>query len=259
MAIELKTAQSGQTLVLTLSNPEFRNALGPEIYAKGMGVLADATNDAGVRSIVITGEGTNFCAGGNLNRIRGNRAQLKSVQEDSINKLHAWVEAIRACPKPVIAAVEGAAAGAGFSLALTCDLLVAARDAVFVMAYTSVALSPDGGGSWHLARQLPLQLANELMMLGEKIGAERLHTLGVVNCLTEPGQALTDALKLAGRINQRAPNAMASVKALGAAAATQSFEAQLVQERGAFVENLHHANGGEGVTAFLEKRKARYE
>jgi enoyl-CoA hydratase/carnithine racemase len=258
MTAELKSSQQGQTLILTLSNPDFRNALGPEIYAKGMQVLQDAAGSDAVRSIVITGEGANFCAGGNLNRILENRKGPRSVQEQSIEKFHAWVQAIRACPKPVIAAVEGAAAGAGFSLALTCDLIVAARDAVFVMAYTSVALSPDGGGSWHLARVLPPQLANELMMLGEKIGAPRLHELGVVNRMAEPGLALQDALTLAGRLNQRAPNAIASVKSLSIHAPLQDLGAQLAQERDAFVNNLHNANGLEGVSAFLEKRPAKY-
>lgn len=258
MTAELKISQQGQTLVLTLSNPEFRNALGPEIYATGMQALQDAASSDTIRSIIITGDGATFCAGGNLNRIRENRNGPRSVQEQSIERLHAWVQAIRACSKPVIAAVEGAAAGAGFSLALTCDLIVAARDAVFVMAYTSVALSPDGGGSWHLARVLPPQLANELLMLGEKIGAPRLHELGVVNRLTDSGQALQDALTLAVRLNQRAPNAIGTVKSLGINAQTQGLSAQLAQERDAFVNNLHHANGAEGVAAFLEKRPAKY-
>jgi enoyl-CoA hydratase/carnithine racemase len=162
-------------------------------------------------------------------------------------------------PKPVIAAVEGAAAGAGFSLVLMCDLVVAARDSIFVMAYSSIALSPDGGGSWNLSQALPRQLAAELMLLGERISAERLHDLGSVNRLVESGTALTQALDLAERINARAPNAMQSIKELINDAPTQSLHVHLTQERDHFVKNLHHANAGLGISAFLNKEKPIYK
>ena len=125
MTAELKSTSHGQTMVLTISNPEFRNALGPEIYAAGIEALGVAETSPEVRSVVIAGEGATFCAGGNLNRLLGNRQQPPDVQAQSIEGLHTWIEAIRTFPKPVIAAVEGAAAGAGFSLALACDLIVA--------------------------------------------------------------------------------------------------------------------------------------
>ena len=258
MTAQLKRSQQGQTLVLTISNPEMRNALGPEIYASGMAALRDASQSANIRSVILTGEGSNFCAGGNLQRLQDNRQQPPAVQAQSIDALHAWVEAIRTCPKPVIAAVEGAAAGAGFSVALACDFLVASREAVFVMAYSNIALSPDGGGSWSLARALPRQLASELLMCGQRIGAERLHTLGVVNRVTEPGTALTNSLALADQLNQRAPNAVASIKALLAGADQHSLHEHLAHERSHFVQNLHHANAGEGIAAFLGKRPPRY-
>jgi enoyl-CoA hydratase/carnithine racemase len=212
MTAELKSTSHGQTMVLTISNPEFRNALGPEIYAAGIEALGVAETSPEVRSVVIAGEGATFCAGGNLNRLLGNRQQPPDVQAQSIEGLHTWIEAIRTFPKPVIAAVEGAAAGAGFSLALACDLIVAADNAVFVMAYSTVALSPDGGGSWSLAQALPRQLATEMLMCGERIGAQRLHGLGVVNRIAAPGQALSDALALAAGLNARAPNALASAR-----------------------------------------------
>ena len=258
MTAQLKRNQQGHTLVLTISNPEMRNAISHEIYASGMAFLRDASQNADIRSIIITGEGRHFCAGGNLQRLQDNRQQPPAVQAQSIDALHAWVEAIRACPKPVIAAVEGAAAGAGFSVALACDFLVASREAIFVMAYSNIALSPDGGGSWSLARALPRQLASELLMLGPQIGAERLHTLGVVNRVTESGAALTDALALGDQVNQRAPNALASIKALLTGADQHSLHEHLMQEQAHFVQNLHHTNAGEGITAFLDKRAARY-
>jgi enoyl-CoA hydratase/carnithine racemase len=258
MAGSLKSTSDGSTLVLTLSNPEFRNALGPEIYAAGVEALNAAENNPDIRSVVITGEGANFCAGGNLQRLLANRQQPPEVQAQSIDALHSWIDSIRTFPKPVIAAVEGAAAGAGFSLALACDLLVAADDAVFVMAYSSVALSPDGGGSWALSRALPRALVGELLMCGERMSTARLHALGVVNRTAPPGTALAEALKLADQLNARAPNALASIKELINDAPGNTLSEQMTAERDHFVRNLHHPNGGEGISAFLEKRKPGY-
>jgi enoyl-CoA hydratase/carnithine racemase len=258
MPAELKSASHGRTMVLTISNPDHRNALGPEIYAAGVEALNAADSNPEVGSVVITGAGSTFCAGGNLQRLLENRQKPPQVQAQSIEGLHGWIDAIRTFPKPVIAAVEGAAAGAGFSLALACDFIVAADDAVFVMAYSTVALSPDGGGTWSLARALPRQLVSELLMCGERIGSARLQQLGVVNRVSAPGGALDEALALAGRLNERAPNALASIKELLNDAATAPLGQQLANEREHFVRNLHHANGAIGIQAFLAKQPPRY-
>jgi enoyl-CoA hydratase/carnithine racemase len=258
MTAQLLSTSEGQTLVLTLSNPEFRNALGPEMYAAGVEALSVAESSADVRSVVITGANGIFSAGGNLQRLQNNRQLPPEHQAQSIEGLHNWIEAIRTFPKPVIAAVEGPAAGAGFSLALACDMIVSARNSVFVMAYSSIALSPDGGGSWSLSRAMPRQLATELLMCGERIGAERLQQLGVVNRLAEAGQALQQALDLCQKINARAPNALASIKELMADADGSSLNAQLARERDHFVKNLHHANAGIGISAFLNKQNPQY-
>ncbi len=255
MTAQLLSTSEGQTLVLTLSNPEFRNALGPEMYAAGVEALSVAESSADVRSVVITGANGIFSAGGNLQRLQNNRQLPPEHQAQSIEGLHNWIEAIRTFPKPVIAAVEGPAAGAGFSLALACDLIVAARNSVFVMAYSSIALSPDGGGSWSLSRAVPRQLATELLMCGERIGAERLQQLGVVNRLADAGQALQDALQLSELLNARAPNALSSIKELLADADDSSLNVQLARERDHFVKNLHHNNAGIGIAAFLNKQK----
>ncbi|MEY2783498.1 MAG: 2,3-dehydroadipyl-CoA hydratase [Pseudomonadota bacterium] len=259
MTAQLLSTSEGQTLVLTLSNPEFRNALGPEMYAAGVEALNVAESSAEVRSVVITGANGIFSAGGNLQRLQNNRQLPPEHQAQSIEGLHNWIEAIRTFPKPVIAAVEGPAAGAGFSLALACDMIVSARNSVFVMAYSGIALSPDGGGSWSLSRTLPRQLATELLMCGERIGAERLHELGVVNRLTDPAQALNEALKLAAFLNGRAPNALASIKELLSDADGSNLTSHLARERDHFVKNLHHANAGIGIAAFLNKQTPQYE
>ena len=259
MTAELRSVVDGRTMVLTIHNPEHRNALGPEMYAAGVEALNVAETNPDVRCVVLTGEGETFCAGGNLQRLQANRQKPPEVQAQSIEQLHSWVEAIRTFPKPVIAAVEGPAAGAGFSLALACDLIVAARNAVFVMAYSSVALSPDGGGSWSLAQALPRQLVNELLMSGERIGAQRLHELGVVNRLCDAGQALGTALEWSEKLAARAPNVMTSIKELVSEAGAHDLSTHLAAERDHFVKNLHHPNGGIGIAAFLNKQVPRYE
>ena len=259
MTAELKRSSQGQTLVLTLSNPAHRNALGPEIYTEGIEALSLAESSDDIHSVIIVGEETLFSAGGNLQRLQANRQQPASVQAQSIDALHDWIEAIRTFPKPVIAAVEGAAAGAGFSLALACDFIVAADDAVFIMAYSNIALSPDGGASWSLARALPRQLVSELLMCGERVTTQRLHDLGLVNRVTAPGAALTEALALAARLNERAPNALASIKTLINDSAQSTLVEQLARKRDHFVRNLHHANAGIGISAFLTKTTPGFE
>ncbi len=254
----LKSHSHGQTMVLTISNPDHRNALGPDIYAAGVEALNVAEGNPDVRTVVITGEGAHFCAGGNLQRLLANRPQPADVQIQSIEGLHNWIETIRAFPKPVIAAVEGSCAGAGFSLALACDLIVAAHNSLFVMAYTNVGLSPDGGASWSLMRALPRATALLLLLCGDRIEAQRLLDLGVISQVSGTAEALNDALLLAERLNARAPNALASTKELSNDAPGNTLHAQLSAERDHFVRNLHHNNAGEGINAFMEKRPARY-
>ena len=258
MAATLSSASHGQTLVITWSNPEFRNALGPEIYAGAIEALNAAERSPDIRSVVFTGEGSVFCAGGNLQRLKGNRTQQPEVQAQSIEAMHDWIESIRHFPKPVIAAVEGAAAGAGFSLALACDFVVAASDASFVMAYGRVGLSPDGGASYHLTRSLPRQLVTEILLCGESIGSQRLYDFGLVNQVTAPGTALDKALELAGRLNAMAPNVLAANKELINRAQDSTLNEQLAEERDKFVRNLHHANAGIGIEAFLSKHPPKF-
>jgi enoyl-CoA hydratase/carnithine racemase len=258
MAGSLKSTSEGRTLILTLSNPEHRNALSPDMYTAGVEALNAAENNPEIRSVIITGEGSTFCAGGDLQRLLANRQKELDVQTQSIDALHSWIDSIRTFPKPVIAAVEGAAAGAGFSLALASDFVVAADNAIFLMAHSSVALSPDGGGSWALTRALPRTLVARMLMLGERIPATSLHAMGLVNELAPTGGAFAAALQLAEQLNQRAPNVMASVKELINEAQTNTLSEQLSSERHHFVKNLRHRNAGEGIEAFLQKRKALY-
>ena len=254
----LLSARRGRVLVLTISNPRARNALAPALYPAAVAALDEAATDDGIGAVVLTGEGEHFCGGGNLNRLRAQRDLPADGQIASLNALHEWVMAMRACPKPVLAAVEGAAAGGGFSVCLGCDLIVAAEDAKFVMSYVKVGLSPDGGGSDSLAHALSPQAALELLLDGAPVTAARLHALGVVNRVVARGRALDEALAWAERLAQGPAQAQARIKRLVYAARGRTRQAQLDAERDTFIESLYHDECGEGIAAFLDKRAPRF-
>jgi enoyl-CoA hydratase/carnithine racemase len=253
MTTELQTERQGPTLVMTLAGPATRNALSPQVFAAGIETLNMAESDPDVRAVVITGAQGHFCAGGDLQRLAHNRQHDLARQGEAIEAFHQWIEALRSFPKPVLAAVEGVAAGGGVSLALACDLIVAAESARFVMAYSKMALSPDGGSSWHLTRLLGRSRALACLWLGEQQSAQRWHALGLVHTLAPAGAALQEALALAGQLAQMAPGALASIKEL-VNEAEQPLRAQLNAEKQHFVVNLSRAEAGQAIEDFVQRR-----
>jgi enoyl-CoA hydratase/carnithine racemase len=257
MSAELKvTREEDGVVVMTLSNPTARNALSPDMYAAAIEVLDTLGDETG--ALVLTGEGAHFCAGGNLHRLLANREQDPALQAQSVAALASWVDALRTFKAPIIAAVEGACAGAGFSLALACDMLVAARDAKFVMAYAKVGLSPDGGATWLLPRRLPAALAFEAAALAQPMDVQRLAQCGVINRVVEPGQTLAHALEMAQQLARGPRSAIARIKQLLELAPTQSLSQHLKLEQDMFVRTLFEPDAKEGIQAFLEKRPARF-
>lgn len=259
MSAELQASRREATLVLTLSNPGAKNALHPDMFAAAIETLSTAERDDSIRAVVLTGADKFFCAGGNLNKLLEHRMMHKADQGAAVDQLCGWIEAIRDCPKPVIAAVDGAAAGAGFSLALACDMIVAGMSAKFIMSYVNVGLTPDGGASWFLTRTLPRQLATEILIDGKPVLAPRLHALGVVNKLVPDGSALDAALLWADEIAERSCNAVDRTKQLVREASENSLAQQFAAEKSHFVESLNHRDAQEGISAFLEKRKPHYK
>lgn len=258
MPSEMRSERVGSTLVLTMSDPATRNTLSEQLFAAGIEALAVAESDAEVRCIVLQGDGGHFCAGGNIGGLRERRAADPAMQMQMLERFHEFIEALRACPKPVIAAVEGAAAGGGFSIALACDLLVAAEDARFMMSHARLGLTPDGGGSWHLARLLPRPLALQAVWLAEPFSTRQLEARGLVAQVTESGRAHAAACALAERLAAMAPNALAAGKDLVNQAPQQSLSKHLTLERDQMLQTLFHPNGGEGLQAFVDKRAPRF-
>src|SRR5512147_2195302 len=214
MPSELLTERQGAVLILTISDPETRNTLSEAVITAGIEALSTAESDDEIRAIVLRGAGSHFCAGGNLQGLMARRQAGPPAQARMLERLHQWVEALRACPKPVLAAVEGAAAGAGFSLALACDLVVASEDARFMLSYAKLGLSPDGGATWHLGRALPRALVQQWVWLADPVSARQLEHHGLVTRVSAAGQALADAKDVATRLAAMAPNAIASGKEL---------------------------------------------
>jgi enoyl-CoA hydratase/carnithine racemase len=248
----------GRVLLLTISNPLARNAMSPDLYRAAAPIFKNVANDAGIGAIVLAGEGEHFCGGGNLNRLKAQRGLPAAEQVAHLDAFHDWIMAMRECPKPVIAAVEGAAAGGGFSVALACDLIVAAEDAKLVMSYAKIGLSPDGGGSDSLAQALPPQAALEILLNGDVVPVSRLHALGVVSRVVPHGSAVSAALEWAEKLARGPALAHGKIKQLVHAARGRSTRAQLDAERDAFIECLYANECGEGIAAFLEKRPARF-
>ena len=158
----LLVRREGAVLILSNNNVAARNALSPEFYAAVTTALAQAAADEHIGAVILTGEGGHFCAGGDLRQLAKRRELPIAQRREKLEGLHDLIRAVRDCPKPVIAAVEGAAAGAGLSLALACDMLVAAKNSVFSVAYVKVGLTPDGGATAFLSEFVSRQVLTEL-------------------------------------------------------------------------------------------------
>ena len=254
----LITRREGAVLILSNNNPAARNALTPGFYTGLTAALHAAAGDPTVGAIVVTGEGGHFCSGGDLRQIATRRELPIAERRLKLEGLHNLVRALRDCPKPVVMAVEGAAAGAGLSLALAGDLLVAARDAQFSVAYVKVGLTPDGGATALLAEFVSRQVLTELCLTGERVSGERMQQLGVVNRLTEPGDALATALALAGQLAAGPDLAIARIKHLCRMAPRNTLEQQLELEAQHMVRSQGSEESREGIAAFLEKRSADF-
>jgi 2-(1,2-epoxy-1,2-dihydrophenyl)acetyl-CoA isomerase len=242
---------------LTLNRPESFNSFTAALKEKLLAAVLEAAADDAVRAVVLTGAGRAFCAGQDLKEhiglLRaGDPAPLNTV-EQHYNPL---VTAIVEMPKPVIAAVNGTAAGAGASLAYASDLRVAAESAKFLMAFANVGLTADSGASWTLPRLIGHGRAMEMMLLAQPVGAEEALRIGMVNQVVPDGEALSTAQALARKLAAGPTTAYAKIKEAmafsGALAAALEVEARTQAEAGATADHR------EAVEAFVEKRAPRF-
>jgi len=238
-----------------LNRPEAYNAFEKEFLealAKHMVALAV---DDGVKGIVITGKGKAFCAGGDLKYVHSYPEGTSAAFHVLADRFHAAVTEIRRMGKPVIAAINGAAAGGGFSLALACDFRVMEKSARLRQAYTSSGLCIDGGGTFMLARLAGLSRAMEIAAFDQPISAEQALAWGLVTRVVEDGKSLETAMDMAEGLAQGSLNSFAWVKRLLTDSFDTPFETHIEREREGICVCSAHPDGLEGIAAFVEKRK----
>jgi len=244
-----------RVLTITNNDPDTLNSISSEFCAEFFSVMDAAATDDDIRAIVLTGADGFFCSGGNLDELHAHIDAPIETCREGVDKVHAAIKVMRSCPKPIVAALEGGAAGAGVPLALAADMIVAARSSYMSIAYVFVGLTPDGGTTAMLSRMLPRHLLSEMAMTGTRIEAQRLHELGVVNTLCESGKALAKAQEQALRLSKGPPRAIAKCKELIYRAESTTFEAQLDAEAEGIINALGGPEAREGLAAFIQKRR----
>lgn len=249
---EVLTAREGAVLTITLNRPDVFNAFNAALHAALRAALEEAADPA-VRAVVLTGAGRGFCAGQDLKEF----AEMpESIRERLEQTYHPNIRAIRALPKPVIAAVNGPCAGAGLSLASACDIRIAADVATFVPGFIGIGLVPDSGGSWFVHRLLGFSRAFEWMTSNRKLTAAEAQAWGLVSEVTDDLPAR--AAELAATYAALPTWGIGLTKQLFEHAFTASLEQQLELEAALQQEATGTADFAEGVAAFLEKRPPNF-
>jgi len=237
MTTELLTERHGATLLITLSGPATRNALNTQVFAAGIETLNMAESNPDVGAVVLTGAGGHFCSGADLQHFLKNKHNL-SAQGAQIDAFNQWIEALRSFPKPVIAAVEGLAAGSGLALVMACDLVVAAETARFSAHPQPTPLTPDGGLSHTLVQALGRARALEVLWQGSPVSAQQWHQWGAAQKLVPGGTAVQAAIAWGQDLAQLPTSVVSSIKELVNDAPHQSLRAQMTAEKQHALINL---------------------
>jgi 2-(1,2-epoxy-1,2-dihydrophenyl)acetyl-CoA isomerase len=243
---------------LTLNRPDRLNALGGTLREDLYDAVLKCGGDASVRAIVITGAGRGFCSGGDVKAMseRNQSGEAAPPSERFTPIRDRIILAMRDCPKPIIAAVNGAAAGAGMNLALACDMRIASKTAKFSQAFVKRGLHPDWGGTYFLPRIVGIAKACELIFTGDSIDAAEALRLGIVTAVYEPEALMPEAVKLARKIADGPPIAISGAKR--AIYHNQDVDLRAALEFETFAQNVSRdtEDAKEGVRAFVEKRAA---
>ena len=255
MSESILTHQHGEILEITLNRPEAYNALNLDVLLMLSDILASAATDDSIKGIMITGKGKAFCAGGDLKWISQQAADASSTLHKLAPQFHIAITEIRRMAKPIVAAINGIAAGGGFSLALACDFRVMAESAVLRQAYTSSGLSIDGGGTFALPRLVGLARALEIAAFDQPISSAQALAWGLVTKVVPDDKVIEEAMSMLQELVRSALHSFAWSKRLLTESFNNTLETQLELERQGISDCARHPNGQEGIIAFVEKRK----
>jgi 2-(1,2-epoxy-1,2-dihydrophenyl)acetyl-CoA isomerase len=252
------TEQKGNILQITLSRPEAYNALNLDMMNLLAESLATSAQDDAIKGVIITGAGKAFCAGGDLKWISQQKEDPGAVLHRLAPQFHLSIVEIRRMQKPVVAAINGIAAGGGFSLALACDFRVMAQSAVLRQGYTSSGLSIDGGGSFALPRIVGLARAMEIMAFDRPISSAQALAWGLVTNVVPDDEVLAQGLAMLETLIATSLHSFAWSKKLTTDSFDNTLETQLELERQGISSCGAHPDGQEGIRAFVEKRRPKY-
>jgi 2-(1,2-epoxy-1,2-dihydrophenyl)acetyl-CoA isomerase len=257
-AIRVEFDASSRVATLTLSRPDKLNSFTRAMHRE-LSAALDEVVAAGARAIVLTGAGRGFCAGQDLADLDFTPGAMTDLGELIDQYFNPLIRRLQALPLPVIAAVNGTAAGAGANLALACDIVLAARSASFIQAFVKIGLVPDSGGTWFLPQRVGMARALGLALTGDKLSAEKAENWGLVWQVVDDTELATVSAKLAAQLAQQPTRAIAAIKQAMRAGVTQTLDQQLDLERDLQRELGASHDYAEGVQAFIEKRAPRFE
>ncbi len=258
----LRLDVDGEIGTLTLDRPEVLNAMSPELIGDLVAAAAWLADRAPLRALIVTGAGRAFSSGGDINwfkrGLEESGADLSAEVRRGADVLHQAIVDFRRLPYPVIAAVNGVAAGAGFSLALMCDTRLASQEAAFVCAYGRIGASPDGGMTYFLPRMVGPARAVELLLNDPVLGAEQARELGIVAEVVPAEELMDRAREKAAKLAAKAPHYVRMSKRLVASSLDNTLADHLQLERHGIADSMVTEDLREGVTAFVEGREATF-
>lgn len=252
---EVTRGTDGAVGILTLNRPESLNAMTPDLLGALAEAVGDITADPAIRALVLTGAGRGFCSGQNL---KASEALGQDLVGGVMKFYWPTFKALRECRVPVVVAVNGIAAGGGFSLAMAGDMIVAARSATFIQVFSRIGLVPDLGSTWLLPRLIGRQRALELMLFNEPLSAERAQEWGLVREVVDDADLMPDAIKLAQRLAQGPTRALVATRMLLEDSEHATYAEQFRREIEVQSDIRQSADALEGRAAFVEKRKASF-
>lgn len=244
---------------ITFNRPDAANAMSPLCARELNEVSIEVEGNSEIRAVILTGAGKMFCAGGDLGAFVAAGDKARSLLLQMTGDLHLGISRLSRNAAPVIGAINGTAAGAGFSMVMLCDLAISAASAVYTMAYTNAGLSPDGSSTFFMPRKIGDRRARELMLTNRVLKAEEALEWGVVNQVVPDDQLMDEARQLANKLANGPTQAFGQVKALLNTTFDNSLETQMELEARAIADMVGTADGQEGLDAFFNKRKPDFK